>query len=55
MDIEKDNFLYDYNLIETISNNMIIKVLEERSNHLNFKAILGEYKNIQFENMKELD
>jgi len=37
-----------------MSNNITVKAIQEGSNHLDFKAVFEEYKNIQFENMKEL-
>ncbi len=55
MEIKEDNLLISYNPTEAMSNNMTIEAIQEGSNHLNFKAVLEEYKNIQFENMKKLD
>ncbi len=54
IEIEEDNFLTLYNLTEAMSNNITVKAIQEGSNHLDFKAVFEEYKNIQFENMKEL-
>src|SRR6266536_2073401 len=55
MEIEEDNLLTIYNPEETMSNNIIDKTIQEGPDHSDFKAILEEYKDIQFENMKELD
>ncbi len=55
MEIEKDNFLTLYNPTEAISNNVTVEALQEGPNHSDFKVILKEYKDIQFENIKELD
>ena len=33
---------------------MIVEAIQERPNHSDFKAVLKEYKDIQFENIKEL-
>src|SRR6266542_2272563 len=54
MKIEEDNLLTTYNLAEAMSNNVTVEAIQERPNHLDFKAVLEEYKDIQFENMKEL-
>ncbi len=54
VEIEEDNLLIIYNPAEAMSNNVTIKVIQEGPNHSNFKIVLEEYKNIQFENMKEL-
>ncbi len=37
-----------------MSNNVIVEAIQKEPNHPNFKAVLEEYKDIQFENMKEL-
>src|SRR6266496_1491507 len=55
MEIEKDNLLTTYNPAEAMSNNMTVEAIQEGPNHPDFKAVLEEYKDIQFENMKELD
>jgi len=55
MKIEEDNLLISYNLTEAMSNNITVKAIQEGPNHSDFKVVLEEYKNIQFENMKELD
>src|SRR6266540_6109432 len=54
MEIEEDNLLTTYNLAEAMSNNVIVEAIQEEPNHPDFKAVLEEYKDIQFENMKEL-
>ena len=54
MEIEEDNLLITYNPAEAISNNVIVEAIQEGPNHLDFKAVLEEYKDIQFKNMKEL-
>ena len=54
MKIEEDNLLILYNPAKAMSNNVIVKAIQEGPNYLDFKAILKEYKDIQFENMKEL-
>jgi len=54
MEIEEDNLLTIYNPAEVINNNVTVKAIQEGPNHLNFKAILEKYKDIQFESMKEL-
>ncbi len=54
MKIEKDNLLTTYNPAEAMSNNVTLEAIQEGPNHLDFKAVLEEYKDIQFENMKEL-
>ena len=46
MEIEENNLLTTYNLIEAMSNNVTIEVIQEGSNHLDFKVVLKEYKNI---------
>ncbi len=46
MNIEKDNFLNNYNLVKIISNNITIKAIQKELNYLDFKIILEEYKNI---------
>ena len=38
-----------------MSNNVTIEAIQEGPNHPDFKAVLEEYKDIRFENMKELD
>ncbi len=55
MKIEEDNLLISYNLTEAMSNNITVKAIQEGPNQWDFKVVLEEYKNIQFENMKELD
>ncbi len=54
MEIEEDNLLTTYNSAEAMSNNVIIEAIQEGPSHSDFKAILDEYKDIQFENIKEL-
>ena len=54
MKIEENNLLTTYNPAEAISNNMMVEAIQEGPNYLDFKAVLKEYKDIQFENMKEL-
>ncbi len=54
MEIEEDNLLTTYNPAEAMSNNVTVEAIQEGPNHLDFKAVLEEYKDIQFENMKEL-
>src|SRR6266540_4166588 len=54
IEIEEDNLLTTYNPAEAMSNNMIVEAIQEGPNHPNFKAVFEEYKDIQFENMKEL-
>src|SRR6266545_877406 len=54
MEIEEDNLLTTYNPAEAMSNNVIIEAIKEGPNHLDFKAVLEEFKDIQFKNMKEL-
>src|SRR6266540_2533707 len=54
MEIEEDNFLTTYNPAEAMNNNITVEAIQEGPNHLDFKAVLEEYKDIQFENMKEL-
>ena len=46
IEIEENNLLTTYNLIEAMSNNVTIEVIQEGSNHLDFKVVLKEYKNI---------
>ncbi len=41
MEIEEDNLLTSY------------EIIQERPNHLDFKAVLEKYKDIQFKNIKE--
>ena len=55
MKIEEDKLLTTYNPAEVMSNNVIVKAIQEGPNHLDFKAVLEKYKDIQFKNMKELD
>jgi len=54
MKIEENNLLITYNLAEVMSNNITVEAIQEGPNHPDFKAVLEEYKDIQFENMKEL-
>src|SRR6266498_448710 len=54
MEIEEDNLLTTYNPAEVMSNNVMIEAIQEGPSHPDFKAVLEEYKNTQFENMKEL-
>src|SRR6266542_1105256 len=54
MEIEEDNLLTTYNPAEAMSNNVMVEAIQEGPNHPDFKAVLEEYKDIQFENMKEL-
>ena len=54
MEIEEDNLLTTYNPTEAMSNNVTVEAIQEGSNYLDFKAVLREYKDIQFESMKEL-
>src|SRR6266498_3327331 len=54
MEIEEDNLLTTYNPAEVMSNNVMIEAIQEGPSHPDFKAVLKEYKDIQFENMKEL-
>src|SRR6266542_2875601 len=54
MEIEEDNLLTTYNPAEVMSNNVIVEAIQEGPNYPNFKAVLEEYKDIQFESMKEL-
>src|SRR6266540_2203651 len=54
MEIEEDNLLTTYNPAEAMSNNVTVEAIQEGPNHPDFKAVLEEYKDIQFENMKEL-
>ena len=46
MEIEENNLLVDYNPTKAMSNNVTIEVIQEGPNHLDFKAVLEEYKNI---------
>ncbi len=46
MKIKKDNLLTNYNLAEAMSNNVMVKIMQEEPNHLDFKAVLEKYKNI---------
>src|SRR6266498_2792046 len=54
MEIEEDNLLTIYNLAEAMSNNVMVEAIQEGPNHPDLKAVFEEYKDIQFENMKEL-
>ncbi len=54
MEIKEDNFLISYNPTEAISNNIIVEVIQEGSNYLDFKTVLEKYKDIQFKNRTEL-
>src|SRR6266498_2734270 len=54
MEIEEDNLLTSYNLAEAMSNNVTVEVIQKGPNHSDFKAVLEEYKDIQFESIKEL-
>ena len=54
MEIEEDNLLITYNPAEAMSNNVTVEVVQEGLSHPDFKMVLEEYKDIQFENMKEL-
>src|SRR6266542_2615812 len=54
MEIEEDNLLTTYNPAEVMSNNVIVEAIQEGPNYPDFKAVLEEYKDIQFESMKEL-
>ena len=54
MEIEEDNLLTTYNSAEAMSNNVTVEAIQEGPNHPDFKAVLEEYKDIQFENTKEL-
>ena len=54
MEIEEDNLLTTYNPAEAISNNVTVEAIQEGPNHPDFKAVLEEFKDIQFKNMKEL-
>ena len=55
MEIEEDNLLTTYNPAEAMSNNVTVEAIQEGPNHPDFKAVFEEFKDIQFENMKELD
>ncbi len=54
IEVEEDNILISYNPVKAMSNNVTVKAIQEGSDYPDFKAVLEEYKNIQFENMKEL-
>src|SRR6266542_780637 len=54
MEIEEDNLLTTYNPVKAMSNNVTIEAIQEGPNHPDFKAVLEEFKDIQFENIKEL-
>ena len=54
MEVEEDNLLTTYNPAEAMSNNVTIEAIQEGPSHLDFKAVLEEFKNIQFESIKEL-
>ncbi len=54
IEIEEDNLLTTYNPTEAMSNNVTVEAIQEGSNHPDFKAVLEEHKDIQFENMKKL-
>src|SRR6266540_7010696 len=54
MEIEEDNLLTTYNPAEDMSNNMTVEAIQEGPNHPDFKAVFEEFKDIQFENIKEL-
>ncbi len=54
MEIKEDNLLITYNPAEAMSNNVTIEAIQEGPSHPDFKAVLEEYKDIQFKNMKEL-
>ena len=54
MEIEEDNLLTTYNPAEAMSNNVTVEAIQEGPNHPDFKAVLEEFKNIQFESIKEL-
>jgi len=54
IEIEEDNFLTIYNPAKAMSNNVIVEAIQEGPNYPDFKAVLEEYKDIQFESMKEL-
>src|SRR6266498_489736 len=54
MEIKEDNLLTIYNPAKAMSNNVIVEAIQEGPNYPDFKAVLKEYKDIQFENMKEL-
>ncbi len=55
MEIEEDNLLISYNPAEVMNNNVTIEVIQEGLNHPDFKTVFEKYKDIQFENIKELD
>src|SRR6266540_3800980 len=54
MEIEEDNLLTTYNPAEAMSNNVTVEAIQEGPNHPDFKAVLEEFKDIQFEKMKKL-
>src|SRR6266540_1747931 len=54
MEIEEDNLLTTYNPAEAMSNNVMIEAIQEGPNHPGLKAVLEEFRDIQFENIKEL-
>src|SRR6266540_3245178 len=54
MEIEEDNLLTIYNPAEAMSNNVMVETIQEGPNHPDYKAVLKEYKDIQFKSMKEL-
>src|SRR6266540_3964285 len=54
MEIEEDNLLTTYNPAEAMSNNVTVEAIQEGPNYLDFKTVLEEYKDIQFENIREL-
>ena len=54
MEIKENNLLTTYNSAEAMNNNVMIEAIQEGPNYPDFKAILEEYKDIQFESMKEL-
>src|SRR6266511_1414957 len=53
-EIQENNLLTTYNPAEAMSNNVTIEAVQEGPNHPDFKAVLEEYKDIQFKNMKEM-
>src|SRR6266540_50887 len=55
IEIEEDNLLTMYNLAEAMSNNVTVEAVQKGPSHSDFKAVLEEYKDIQFKNMKEFD
>ncbi len=46
MEMKEDNLLTLYNLVEVMSNNIMVKAIQEGSNHPDFKVVLEEYKDI---------